>query len=85
MTRSKVKEAKECLCIGAIELRVVAWLEREILKGEEQCRRFFLPSDELKDQVESIEMESPRMADDLPEVQSANRHPLLPLTQARDV
>lgn len=84
-TRSEVKKAKECLGIGSVELKVVAWLEREISKGEEQCRRFFLPSDELRDQVESIEVESRRMADDLPEVQSANRHPLLPLTRARDV
>lgn len=45
------------------------------MEGEEECRRFLFPRDELEDQVESIEVESPRMPDGLPEAQFA--HPTI--------
>ena len=69
ITRAKGKKGKERLSIVAEESRVIAQSEREIVKGEEECRRFFLPRDELEDPVESIEVKSPRMPDGLPEVQ----------------
>lgn len=70
-----MKKAKERLSIVAEELRVIAQLEREVVKGEEECRRFFVPRDELEDQVELIEVKGPRMPDGLPEVQFS--HPTI--------